>query len=356
MAVFGIDLHSDNFVVANKLGNKISKYYLASNGINKFLKTVSLKDYAVVEASTNTFSFYDKIKEHLKDVFVINPLKFKMICDSVKKTDKIDANKLSEVGIWHINNGFSVLPTINVPGKKIRLLRSLFTTYSLLKKEIVVIKNRIHSIFKENLYVIKAEIIFGKMRDNLDGLEIDASNIFQLKTLYRHLEQIHEEKEELKKQILFLGSTYLTEINILTSIKGISPFTAIAIISDMNDINLYKNAKAFSSYLRSTPKIDSSNKTVHIGKTSKQGRKLSITLILQSIRHFTDSNKNLADFKERKKDAKSKGKIRMAIARKMFVIIYFMLKEKKYYNYRDEEAHNNKMKIYLNFLSKNNIS
>jgi hypothetical protein len=49
---------------------------------------------------------------------------------------------------------------------------------------------------------------------------------------------------------------------------------------------------------------------------------------------------------------KSKGKVRMAVIRKTLVTIYYMLKNKEYYRYMDEENHNRKKKEYERFLKR----
>jgi hypothetical protein len=52
-------------------------------------------------------------------------------------------------------------------------------------------------------------------------------------------------------------------------------------------------SKKFAAYLRSAPKVESSNgKTVN-KSTNKAGRKLSITLLSQALNHFRDSNEKL---------------------------------------------------------------
>jgi len=73
--------------------------------------------------------------------------------------------------------------------------------------------------------------------------------------------------------------------------KGISVFTAIALVTDIATIERFPNSKHFASYLRSAPVIDNSNDTTRITKKNKFGRKLSVTLLSQSLNHFRDSKK-----------------------------------------------------------------
>ena len=149
---------------------------------------------------------------------------------------------------------------------------------------------------------------------------------------------------------------YLKEIDILTSMKGISVFTAIALIADIATIERFPNSKHFSSYLKSAPGVDSSNDTTRICKTNKFGRKLSITLLTQSLNHFRDSNAKLRRWYDRKLGyIDKKGKLRMALCRRVFTEIYQMLKKGEYHYFRDKKNHQYKMSGYYKFLEKNKI-
>lgn len=356
MSYIGIDLHSNNFTCNFfKEGNSSNMitYPLNEDSLKRFYTKLSKEDYISVEASTNTFSFCDLIKDKVKDVLVINPLQFQIIHNSGKKTDKIDAFKLSKMLKYHVESDNDFLPTVYVPEENARKLRALFTTYKLYKKQITSLKNRIHSILKQNLKPYNKKYIFSSdKRNEILNLDIAGEYKIQIKMLYETVEHLEKKAEEIKKEILYTGKNHKEEIEILTSVHGISPFVAIALISDYVQIDRFKNGKHFSSYLRSTPKVDSSNDTTHIGKTHKQGRKLSISLLLQSITHFKKINPNIESFYEKKTKGKSKGKVRMAIVRKMFVSIYYMLRDKKYYRYRNIKTHQNKLSMYENFIKK----
>jgi hypothetical protein len=100
------------------------------------------------------------------------------------------------------------------------------------------------------------------------------------------------------------------------------------------------------------PKVDSSNETTHIGKTTKDGRRLSVTLLTQSLNHFRDNNEKLNRWYEKKLPHKSKGKIRMALCRKVFTELYQMLAKNEYHYWRDELNHKKKMDAYDRLLDR----
>ena len=257
-----------------------------------------------------------------------------------------------------ITSGEQIIAPVHVPERIIQNLRSMFTTYKFLRKHIASTKNRIHSLYKQELHPFTKEYIFGKKtRKQLRELNIDPVTDFQLELLYINLENMEKEIEELKRYLMYIiAKPYVKQIEILTSMKGISIFTAIALIADISEIDRFENSKKLSSYLRSAPGIDISNDTVRDLKTNKFGRKLSITLLSQSINHFRDSNLKIKKWYDKKiEQKKPKGKARMAICRRVFTEIYQMLKRGEYHNYRDEVNHLSKIKKYKKFLNNYNV-
>ena len=99
---------------------------------------------------------------------------------------------------------------------------------------------------------------------------------------------------EFKRDILTLGAkVHPKEIELLTSIKGISVIIAIALMSDIGDIKRFKNGKKLCSYLRSAPGVDSSNMSTKNLRTNKFCRKVSITMISQALNHIILANTKL---------------------------------------------------------------
>jgi hypothetical protein len=152
--------------------------------------------------------------------------------------------------------------------------------------------------------------------------------------------------EDLVVKIKKAGIQYMALIVILTSMSGISVVTAIAIIADIFDISRFRNSKHFASYLRSTPRVESSNDKTIIKSTTKAGRKLTITLISQSLNHFRDNNEKLKAWYEKIEIFKKKGVVRMALCRRVITEIYQMLKKEEYHYFRNPLLHEKKLLEY----------
>lgn len=356
----GIDLHSTQFTCCflDEGEERINiEYPVSSKGIGDFISKAGNESIVMVEASSGTFEFVYRIRDHVKEVYVANPHKLKLISMVKRKTDKIDAEKLAIFLKMQIISGEELVKPVYIPEQTIKELRSLFTTYRSLTGIIVQIKNSIHGIYKQHLINIPRNILTAKTKrsDRLSGITLPESAAAQRDILLNQLRQTEENLGQIEDQIKITGSKYYREIDILTSMKGISVIMALAIIADVADIKRFPNSKNMTSYLRSTPSVDSSNNTTRIGKTNKFGRKLSISMVTQSVLHFRKANSYLNKWYLTRSKTKGRGKIRMALIRKIFSQIYHMLDKGEYHWHRNEVNHLSKMREYDNFLKRNEI-
>ena len=116
----------------------------------------------MLEASTNSFRFAELMRPLVKELLIANPCKLKLISVTNKKTDHVDAEKLAIYLKMQVVSKEKLINPVYVPERSIQELRSLFCTYKLLKKQIGVTKNRIHSILRQNLHPFTKQYIFGK--------------------------------------------------------------------------------------------------------------------------------------------------------------------------------------------------
>ena len=160
--------------------------------------------------------------------------------------------------------------------------------------------------------------------------------MLQIRQKFELLDMLKKQKEDLDAEILKYTATYEDEISIMVSVSGVSILMALCFKADYADITRFSNAKRFCSYMRSAPKVQSSNDTVLIGHINKASRRRSLSLLLQGLRHVHSTEGRMKEFRERKIKGKSKGKVRIALARKVFVAIYHMVKNKELYNEMNE--------------------
>jgi len=365
MQFIGIDLHTNRFTCSYrdqttppdaKRGKRTETFALTAEGIADFQKTLTADTYAMVEATITTFSFARIVRPMVKELIVANTYELKQISLARVNTDKIDANILSRLLKMLVLSGEQAGFAVHVPPPEIQELRGLFTTYRLMKKQAVQIKNRIHSLLKEKLYGFTQEEIFDrKNRGRIRGLESGTAMSFQVNYLLDYLESQEALVGPLKDEIMARAVPYMREIEILTSMKGISVFIAIAVIADIISVDRFRNSKAFTSYLRSAPKVSNSNTSVNVRGTNKMGRKVAATLVSQSLQHVLAASDKLREWYDRLCEYKKPGLVRTGLRRRVFSEMYQMLKKGEYHYGREADKHEKKMGCYRNFLKKRGI-
>jgi transposase len=346
----GVDLHTTQMTCCflSEDGSQTKATFgVTPDEIERFRGCVDKDTYVIVEATKGAFAFYEKIRDAVADCFVANPHKLRLISMVDKKTDKIDAEKLAKYLKMQIMSGENLFKPVYVPEAEIQTLRSLFASWKLFAKQLAMTKNAIHGLLHQHLIVIsKRDLNSAVGRERLRAMALPVMVKRQIEIFIKNLESLENYLEEIKREIYLIGRKYEAQIEILTSIKGISPFIALALIADIADISRFPDAKHLSSYLRSSPGIDSSNNSTKILRTTKFGRKLSITMLTQAILHIRKSNAQLMAWDKSKRGKKSAGRIRMAECRKTIVHIYSMLTKKQFYRYVDPDNHAAKMREY----------
>ena len=357
---YGVDLHKETIMVAGmgSDGSKVKteRILLKNHGLRCFLERLGPDDYVAVESTSGAFHFYDEVKKLVKECFVINTWEFDAITKSTMKTDKRDARKLAAYLHYMVTtNQQKHIPSIYVPVQTVRELRSLFSSYNLMQKELVMTKNRARALVVE--HGLEGILPEGKLSAKSLNEIVEAHHFplfiqTQLECFANILMTLEASIKQIEKAILSIGRFFQKEIEILTSIRGVSVFIAIAIMSDIADISRFSSAKNLCSYLRTAPKISASDKSVKVGHINRRSRSLTLGLLMQVINHFRDGSKNLNEFYDDKKAARGAGKARIAVARKMVTVMCAMLKNKEYYWFREEAKHSEKLAKYYRFLKK----
>ena len=92
----GIDLHRNCFTACVRLEN--GRNYLSEwklEELPRFIKKLRASDEIAVEMTGNTRSFHQAVAPHVARVVAVDPNQFKVISQSVKKTDPHDARNLA---------------------------------------------------------------------------------------------------------------------------------------------------------------------------------------------------------------------------------------------------------------------
>ena len=141
-----------------------------------------------------------------------------------------------------------------------------------------------------------------------------------------------EKKLVIKNEIYLAGESLSDKVELLITIKGVTPLLALAFLSDVGDVTRFKKVKQMAvaflhvlcsdstltscqmyAYLGVVPKVKSSGGKTVMGHINRASRKLTRTLCTQSVHHVAKSSEYLTEYYTNLKRLKGAGKARIAL-------------------------------------------
>jgi transposase len=153
--------------------------------------------------------------------------------------------------------------------------------------------------------------------------------VFELKMLLAQVGFLKEQLTELTAEITTLLGTIEQQV---TSIPGIGPVTAAAIIGELGDLKRFPNVSSVIAYAGLDPKVSDSGMTSKHRAISKRGSKYLRTAIWQAAVRSIMFNPELKAFYEKKRsEGKPKQVALGAVANKLTRLIYGIMRSGKEY-------------------------
>ncbi|MBV9342695.1 MAG: IS110 family transposase [Acidobacteria bacterium] len=317
----GVDLHRNQFTVCVRLEN--GRTYLRAwrlEALSQFVKKLRPTDEVAVEVTGNTRLFYEAVRSEVARVVVVDTNQFRVITQSVKKTDANDAQLLA----LYLAKG--LLPEVRMKDKQHGQIASLTQTRDTLVKLRTTLKNKVNNILSaRGINLAKEALSSEKKLDEVLGLPLEELVRIELRVIVAQIRSLNGSIRELEKTIAEEASKLEGHKN-LTSIKGIGKITGAILLSVIGDVNDFPDEHRLASYFGIVPRVSNSNATQHSGHIHKRGSKLGRTALVQASLIAANYSPYLRNFYERVKARRGAGRAIIALARKFLGIIYRTLK------------------------------
>jgi len=317
----GVDLHRDCFTVCirSEAGRTQTREWKLKD-VREFARRLKPADELAVEATGNTRYFASVVKEKVGRFVVVNPSQFKVISQSVKKTDRNDAETLA------LYLSKDLVPEVRMKDEAHAQMASLAQTRDKLVKLRTTLKNKIHNILSARGIVMPKEAFSGEAGLNkVLAMRLGPMVELELQVIVEQIRSLNAGIAKLDGLIKSGGEKLPGHEN-LTSIKGIGPTSASILLSTIGDVKDFADEGKLASYFGIVPKVDKSNKTEHIGRITKRGSKIARTTLVQCTLIAKRYSPYLKKYYERIKKMRGTGKAIIATARKFLGIIYQTLK------------------------------
>lgn len=273
-----------------------------------------------IEASGSMYWFLELMEELGIDRRVGHPAQIRAAEPRKQKHDRRDALLLLQL---QIENRF---PSIWVPSRELRDLHALLRHRHQWVRMRTRIQNALQAIAVSHGLRRGPSLWSQTGQHAIASLPLAphaACRRNQLQTLYCTLStKIDELDEQVKDQALQRSGAKL-----LLSHPGVGPVTALATDVFLGDPTRFDDSKALTSYIGIIPSEYSTGGRQRLGGLSKQGNPLLRFLWCEAGLHAVRRDPELKRFYRRKLHQKGLGKVRVAVARKLGIRLWIMLRD-----------------------------
>ena len=340
MKFVGIDLHKQtiSICVVDQSRAVLERKRLRcadEDSIRKFFKNLG-EFQAVVEATASYEWFVRLIEPFATKVVLAHPKKLRVIAESTRKSDKLDAQVLAEF------LALDMIPTSYRPTKRQRDHRRLVRQRDGIQRRITSVKNRMRRILSD--YNADRRDLFTQVGQRaLQEFKFSAADRFAIDQMSRELAFFQEQLLEANRQLkAFAQDAPVRERQLrelLLTIPGVGFVTTEVVLAELAEIDRFASHKQVVAYAGLAPGQRESagkSKELHIEKTgSKHLRWILVESAWRLVQH---SPRWRSIYEQLKKRLKGKKAI-VAVARRLLCLMSAIMKSGKPYSSIHVDAH-----------------
>jgi transposase len=335
MKFVGADLHKKSItfcvvqVVEGKLRFVLRQRILCREitKIKNFLE--SLGPFQVVVEATIGYDWFASLAEkYAQRVVIAHAGKLRIIAESTRKTDKIDAKILAEF-LAH-----DMIPEAWRPTPRVRSHRSLVRRRHRIQSRITSIKNTMRGILTR--YNADRTDLFTQLGwQATQKLELLAEEKWLLEDLWDDLEQVTERLGKIDERLAEFALKATTKERearaVLATMPGVGVVTMDTILAELGDWERFRCADAVVSFAGLDPGVRESDGRRTDLKLTKAGSPLLRWIMIQLAHRVKRMTTRWKTNFERLSQKIGKKKATCAIARRLLLVIYAMLRDGKAY-------------------------
>jgi len=192
------------------------------------------------------------------------------------------------------------------------------------------IGNQLHSLAMGEGVCRKKKLFTQKGRTELEGLKLDPWASRRRQELLRWLDQLDASLEEFDQAVGEQAEQNAAAVLLMTH-PGVGPVTSLAFVLTLGPVGRFGRSKQVASYLGLNPREHSSGGRQKLGAISKQGNPIMRSLLVEAGHSAARLDVELRQDYQRLKLRRGSGVAKVAIARKLAVRMYWMLRRQVNY-------------------------
>jgi len=336
MRYVGVDLHKKTISLCVVAVVRGERTVVQRRGL-RCEDTAAIRDFfaqlgafrAAVEATAH-YEWLLLLIEDLADrVVLVHPKKLRVIAESTRKSDKIDAEVLAMFLC------LDMLPESYRPSPRIRQYRVLVRHRCRLQRRITSVKTLVrHKLADYNQDI--ADLFTERGQRHLAAVALNDADRFEVTALREQLRlfegQLAAAEDELAR---FARSAPLAEQEaraLLQTIPGMGPVTIDVILSELGDWRRFRNQKAVAAFAGLAPGMRQSGDKRHDLHITKEGSRLLRWIMVQAAWRLVNRSPRWQRLFERtKRKTGSPKKAIVAVARHALMVVYAVLRSGRSY-------------------------
>ena len=236
-----------------------------------------------------------------------------------QKTDERDAQLILEL---LLANRF---PRIWVPTAAERDLRQLLWHRHKMVRMRTMLGNQLHFLAMSQGLCRKQKLFSEIGRSELARLPLGPWAGRRREELLRLRDQLDPAIDELDRAVREEAQRREDAVRLMTH-PGIGPVNALAFVPTIGPVARFKRSKQVASYLGLNPSEHSSGGKRRLGAISKQGNTMVRWLLIEAVHHVVRLDPEFRQDYQRLKSRRGNAVAKVAIARKLAVRMYWMLR------------------------------
>ena len=329
MNFIGADLHKKTITVCvmNEKRTVLARKTLYCNQPDQIVEFFrQFRPFTVVVEATASYLWFVELLEPLAEKTVLaNPKKLRVIAESTKKTDRLDAQVLAEFLVR------DMIPQAFMPTPRQRQHRRLVRYRQYLRGRLTSVRCKIRHILGD--YNADRKDLFSAQcgQAYLKTVALSDADRFVIKQLWSEFEDHQARLLAITKKLkAFIAKAPTREAEarqIVKTAPGVGAVTAEVVLSELGDVTRFRNAKAICAYAGLVPAVrQSGGKKSKDMQITKEGSGLLRWALVESAwRLVNTSPKWTAVFCRLRKRSGNKRAI-VAVARKLLCVLYAMLR------------------------------
>jgi transposase len=289
----------------------------------------SLGEYQLVVEATASYEWFVRLVEPTADrVVLAHPGHLRVIAQSKRKTDKLDAQTLAEF------LAMDQIPEAWRPTPRVREHRTLVRHRQYIVGRRTSVKNKLRRVLSHYNADLK-ELFTQKGRKYLAKIELSESDRFVTELLCEELDQHSERLKQLTKQLkAFAKQASVAEREareILDSVPCVGPVTIDVVLAEVGDIRRFGSQRKATAYAGLAPGIrESAGKAKQLGIT-KQGSGLLRTTLVEMAWRLVIKTRRWSNVYEKLRARCGAKKAIVAVARRVWCVIVSILRSGQKY-------------------------